>query len=116
MGGGHAVQAPVAEPNPGPATVQQPVAPAVSAPAAEHKESHVNIIFKDQDNSEVHFKVRMCTKLEKVFDAFCKHKAVHRDGVRFLFDSIRVRGDDTPCGLRMEDGVVIDAMMEQIGD
>lgn len=75
----------------------------------------INLKVKDQDNSEVHFKVKMTTKFEKIFNAFCSRKALQPDAVRFLFDGTRINPTQTPKDLDMEDGDSIDAMMEQVG-
>eukprot|EP00740_Mantoniella_antarctica_P006241 CAMPEP_0181363246 /NCGR_PEP_ID=MMETSP1106-20121128/8588_1 /TAXON_ID=81844 /ORGANISM="Mantoniella antarctica, Strain SL-175" /LENGTH=93 /DNA_ID=CAMNT_0023477555 /DNA_START=41 /DNA_END=322 /DNA_ORIENTATION=- len=81
----------------------------------EEKGDHINLKVKDQDNSEVHFKVRQTTKFQKIFDAFCSRKALSSDSVRFLFDGQRINPNMTPKDLEMEDGDSIDAMMEQVG-
>mmetsp|Transcript_4029 Transcript_4029/g.18393 ORF Transcript_4029/g.18393 Transcript_4029/m.18393 type:complete len:93 (+) Transcript_4029:94-372(+) len=81
----------------------------------EDKGDHINLKVKDQDNSEVHFKVRQTTKFEKIFTAFCSRKSLQPGAVRFLFDGQRINPTQTPQELDMEDGDSIDAMMEQVG-
>lgn len=81
----------------------------------DEKDGQINLKVKDQDNSEVHFKVKMTTKFEKIFNAFCSRKALQPDAVRFLFDGSRINPNQTPKDLDMEDGDSIDAMMEQVG-
>ncbi|EEH57334.1 uncharacterized protein MICPUCDRAFT_33538 [Micromonas pusilla CCMP1545] len=81
----------------------------------DEKGDHINLKVKDQDNSEVHFKVRQTTKFSKIFDAFCARKSLQPDSVRFLFDGQRVNANMTPKDLDMEDGDSLDAMMEQVG-
>mmetsp|Transcript_5941 Transcript_5941/g.26295 ORF Transcript_5941/g.26295 Transcript_5941/m.26295 type:complete len:93 (+) Transcript_5941:62-340(+) len=81
----------------------------------EDKGDHINLKVKDQDNSEVHFKVRQTTKFEKIFTAFCSRKSLQPGAVRFLFDGQRINPTQTPQDLDMEDGDSIDAMMEQVG-
>jgi small ubiquitin-related modifier len=76
----------------------------------------LNIKVTDQDNSEVHFKIRMNTKLVKVFAAFCTRKALDEDSVRFLFKGQRMAPYHTGESWDMEDGDEIQAMMEQMGD
>ena len=63
----------------------------------------------------MHFKVRPSTKFSKVFDAYCQRKALQPNAVRFLMDGERLRPDQTPEEMDMEDGDCIDAMMEQVG-
>lgn len=63
----------------------------------------------------MHFKVRPSTKFGKVFEAYCQRKALQPNMVRFLIDGERIRADQTPEDLDMDDGDCIDAMMEQVG-
>ena len=48
-------------------------------------------------------------------NAFCQRQGVNLNAVRFLFDGTRINSDQTPEGLEMEDGDVIDVMVEQQG-
>ena len=48
-------------------------------------------------------------------NAFCQRQGVNMSSVRFLFDGNRINADQTPEGLDMEDGDVIDVMVEQQG-
>ena len=75
----------------------------------------VNIIVRDQQGGEVHFKVKPNTKFTKVFDAYCNKKAVAIDAYTFMFDGVRVQKDQTPNELEMSDSDVIDALMTQLG-
>ncbi|KXZ55767.1 hypothetical protein GPECTOR_2g1317 [Gonium pectorale] len=75
----------------------------------------INLVVKDQTGNEVHFKVKMKTRLEKVFNAYCNKKGVDPGSVRFLFDGTRVAAQSTPEDLGMEDGDVLDCVIEQVG-
>ncbi|PNW72395.1 hypothetical protein CHLRE_16g675637v5 [Chlamydomonas reinhardtii] len=75
----------------------------------------INLVVKDQTGNEVHFKVKMKTRLEKVFNAYCNKKGVDTASVRFLFDGNRAKPDSTPEALGMEDGDVLDCVIEQVG-
>ncbi|PNW72397.1 hypothetical protein CHLRE_16g675861v5 [Chlamydomonas reinhardtii] len=75
----------------------------------------INLVVKDQEGSEVHFKVKMKTKLEKVIDAYCKKKALDASTIRFLYDGNRVNPTNTPAELGMEDGDTIDCLITQLG-
>ena len=76
----------------------------------------ITIKIKDQDFSEVHFKVKRATTFGKIFDAYCTKKHLPRDHVRFQFDGNRIFDVQTPQEMEMEDGDSVDAMMEQVGD
>ncbi|EFJ46058.1 hypothetical protein VOLCADRAFT_105703 [Volvox carteri f. nagariensis] len=75
----------------------------------------INLVVKDQTGNEVHFKVKMKTKLDKVFTAYCNKKGQDPSTVRFLYDGTRVHGHSTPDELGMEDGDVLDCVIEQLG-
>ena len=49
-------------------------------------------------------------------NAFCNRQGVAPNSVRFLFDGQRINATQTPQELEMEDGDVIDVMVEQRGD
>jgi small ubiquitin-related modifier len=76
---------------------------------------HINIKVKDQNENEVFFKIKKTTKLSKVFNAYCTRKSIQRESVRFLLDGSRVQGEDTPKSLDMEDGDMIESVLEQAG-
>ena len=99
---------------------------------------------KSQDGNEIFFKCKLTTPLQKLMtvralsrllrdslslslaalltlaralslQAFCNRNGVAMNSVRFLFDGNRVNPTQTPQDLDMEDGDVIDVMVEQQG-
>jgi small ubiquitin-related modifier len=58
---------------------------------------------KGQDGNEVYFKVKRTTQFSKIMNAYCKKIGAESDSVRFLFDGNRLRADQTPGDLEMED-------------
>lgn len=68
-----------------------------------------------QDGNEIYFKCKQTTPLKKLMDAFCNRQGVSSNSVRFLFDGNRINETQTPQQLEMEDGDVIDVMVEQQG-
>lgn len=84
-------------------------------PPTKQEGTVINLIVKDQQASEVHFKVKTHTKLEKVMKAYCDKKSIEMGAVRFVFDGTRINPNTTPASLGMDDGDVIDCFMEQIG-
>lgn len=75
----------------------------------------INLVVKDQAGGEVHFKVKLHTKLEKVMQAYVTKKSIELSSVKFLFDGQRVNSGATPQSLDMADGDVIDCLQEQLG-
>ena len=75
----------------------------------EGGEGNLNIRIRDQTGEETFFKVKKTTKLDKVFMAVLDaRKGVAATSLRFLFDGSRVRGDQTPADIDMEDGDQLD--------
>jgi len=68
-----------------------------------------------QDNSEVHFKVKMSTQMGKLKKCYSERQGVPATSLRFLFDGQRLNDDQTPKGLDMENDDVIEVYQEQTG-
>eukprot|EP00252_Welwitschia_mirabilis_P022646 TRINITY_DN6193_c0_g1_i1.p1 TRINITY_DN6193_c0_g1~~TRINITY_DN6193_c0_g1_i1.p1 ORF type:complete len:105 (+),score=19.26 TRINITY_DN6193_c0_g1_i1:128-442(+) len=88
--------------------------------AAEEKKpldqtNHVNLKVKGQDGNEVFFRIKRNTQLRKLMNAYCERQSVDSNAIAFLFDGRRLRGEQTPEELEMEDGDEIDAMLHQTG-
>ena len=79
------------------------------------KEIHINIKVKAQDGTEIYFKIKRSTALKKLMDAYCQRQGLGQNQCRFIFDGERIKDDDTPDGLEMENGDEIDVMVEQTG-
>ncbi|MES1916328.1 MAG: hypothetical protein MHM6MM_008156 [Cercozoa sp. M6MM] len=85
-------------------------------PAGEVEEpKQLQLRVKDSNGNEVLFRVKSTTKLSKLMDAYCTRVGKDRTAVRFLFDGERIKGDQTPADLEMEDNDEVDAMVEQQG-
>mmetsp|Transcript_15633 Transcript_15633/g.38360 ORF Transcript_15633/g.38360 Transcript_15633/m.38360 type:complete len:494 (-) Transcript_15633:950-2431(-) len=78
------------------------------------KLTHMTLRVKDEDGSEVHFKVRPSIKFHRIFDAYCSRKGLDKCSVRFYY-AARLDLNSTPSKEDMEDGDTIDAFMEQCG-
>ncbi|CAD5123423.1 DgyrCDS11772 [Dimorphilus gyrociliatus] len=68
-----------------------------------------------QDNSEVHFKVKMSTTMAKLKKTYAERQGVSVQTLRFLFDGRRINDDETPAQLDMEEDDVIEVYQEQTG-
>ncbi|XP_062894890.1 small ubiquitin-related modifier 1-like [Mobula hypostoma] len=49
-----------------------------------------------QDNSEIHFKVKMTTQLRKLKECYCQRQGVPPNSFRFLFEGQRITDQQTP--------------------
>ena len=97
------------------------IRPAVRAYRAELEKrrrlgSKINLTIVNMAGDELFFKLRMRTRLDKLLKAYCTRQGVAQNSVRFLFDGNRVSASQTPEELEMEDGDIIDVMVEQQGD
>ncbi|XP_008794618.1 small ubiquitin-related modifier 1-like [Phoenix dactylifera] len=77
--------------------------------------AHINLKVKGQDGNEVFFRIKRSTQLRKLMNAYCDRQSVDFNSIAFLFDGRRLRGEQTPEELEMEDGDEIDAMLHQTG-
>ncbi|XP_057765595.1 small ubiquitin-related modifier 1-like isoform X2 [Salvia miltiorrhiza] len=76
---------------------------------------HINLKVKGQDGNEVFFRIKRSTQLKKLMNAYCDRQSVDLSSIAFLFDGRRLRAEQTPDELDMEDGDEIDAMLHQTG-
>uniref|UniRef100_A0A1D1ZJ33 Small ubiquitin-related modifier n=1 Tax=Anthurium amnicola TaxID=1678845 RepID=A0A1D1ZJ33_9ARAE len=82
---------------------------------ADQSSAHINLKVKGQDGNEVFFRIKRSTQLRKLMNAYCDRQSVDFNSIAFLFDGRRLRGEQTPDELEMEDGDEIDAMLHQTG-
>ena len=76
---------------------------------------HITLKVKSQDGNELFFKIKKSTQLKKLMDAYCSRNGVNPSTVRFLFDGNRIKENDTPIELQLQNDDQIDAMVEQSG-
>ena len=88
---------------------------ATTAGGAATDAQHINIKVKAQDGTEIFFKIKRSTQLKKLMDAYCTRQGLSANQCRFIFDGERLKEDDTPDKLEMENGDEIDVMVEQTG-
>ena len=65
-----------------------------------------------QSEDIIHFKVKKTTKLSKLMEAWCQRQGLPFKACRFVFDGDRLKGDETPESLGMEDDDQIDVFFE----
>lgn len=93
--------------------------PTTETTTSEHPkdtgEQHISLKVVDQAGTEVHFKIKRVTDLEKLMSAYCARQAISPTSVRFLYDGKRVQGGQTAKSLEMENDDIIDAVLQQTG-
>ncbi|KAL3817610.1 hypothetical protein ACHAXA_006499 [Cyclostephanos tholiformis] len=87
--------------------------PAEVSPAGDA--APMTIIVKDQTGELIYFKIKRNTKMQKVIDAYATRKNMRADALRFLFDGHRIKSEDTPKTLELEEKDMILCMLEQRG-
>lgn len=92
-----------------------PRAPAADTTPEDPSNPALDIQVTDQHEAETFFKIKMTTKLGKLFNAHCERRGLQRNAVRFLLDGSRVQEEDTPETLQMEDGDMIEVVWGQVG-
>jgi len=76
---------------------------------------HLSLKVVNQNGNEVFFKIKPHTTLNKLMDAYCGRHAISSSSVRFLYDGMRVMPESTPETLDMDDGDIIDVVLQQTG-
>ncbi|XP_068317026.1 small ubiquitin-related modifier 1-like [Pyrus communis] len=80
----------------------------------ETKEQKPTINLKvkiNKDGSEVFFRIKPTTKLNKVIDALCTKRSLDRNSLVFIFDGDHINGKKTAAEHHMEDGDEIDVFL-----
>ncbi|CAB4379427.1 small ubiquitin-related modifier [Rhizophagus irregularis] len=67
------------------------------------------------DRNEMTFRVKKTKPLQKLMEIYSERNGLSIGTLRFLYDGFRIKNDDTPESLEMENGDAIDVMVEQTG-
>ena len=86
-----------------------------STAGAEQSEEPINVRVSNQNGKEVQFKIKRHTGLKKLMSTYCEKEGLSVQALRFTFDGNRIRDNDTPKTMGMEDGDTIEVFGEQIG-
>ncbi|XP_044945361.1 small ubiquitin-related modifier 1-like [Mustela nigripes] len=78
-------------------------------------EEHIKLKVIRQDSSEIHFRVKMTTRMKKLKERYCQRQGVSMHSLRFLFDGKRIADNHTAKELGMEEDDVIEVYQEQNG-
>mmetsp|Transcript_29682 Transcript_29682/g.76712 ORF Transcript_29682/g.76712 Transcript_29682/m.76712 type:complete len:217 (+) Transcript_29682:3-653(+) len=104
------------------ATIKNAVLPTLhfvrfrSPPAAVNLGAPVNLFMCNQDGAQFPFVCAVNEQLAAAMYAWADHTGIGIDSVRFLLDGTRVQMTQTPAELDLEDGEIIDVMVEMLGD
>ncbi|XP_053075190.1 small ubiquitin-related modifier 1-like [Acinonyx jubatus] len=67
---------------------------------------HIKLKVIGQDSSEIQFKVKMTTHLNKLKTSHCQRQSVPMNSLRFLFEDQRSADNYTPKEIGMEEDVI----------
>ncbi|KAJ3332313.1 hypothetical protein HDU76_000643 [Blyttiomyces sp. JEL0837] len=67
------------------------------------------------DQTEIAFKIRRTTPMEKLIRAFTEKNGAGQGTYRFSYNGDRLNPHKTPDDLEMDDGDLIEATVEQLG-
>ncbi|XP_075253372.1 small ubiquitin-related modifier 1-like [Convolutriloba macropyga] len=76
---------------------------------------YVTLKVKQEGTGEVHFRVKMSTKMSKLKNNFCERQGLSRASVRFMFEGQRIEDDMTPADLDLQEDDLIEVFSEQTG-
>lgn len=76
---------------------------------------YIKLKVVSQDSSEIHFRVKFTTPMQKIKKSYSERVGVPVTSLRFLFDGKRINDTDTPKLLEMEEDDSIEVFQEQQG-
>ena len=82
---------------------------------AEEGDNSITISLKESSGELMSFKVKKTTKMEKIMSAYSQRKGMALNAFRLVFDGSRLKAEDTPKMLEMNDGDQVDVFLETVG-
>lgn len=74
---------------------------------------HINLIVKSQQVADIHVKLKKNATFKQLFNTYCQRNNLDHLDVRFLYDGRRIRPENTPLSLDMEEGDIVEVFSEQ---
>jgi Ubiquitin-2 like Rad60 SUMO-like len=91
-------------------------APALAPPAGHDAAGSIIICVRAYTGEETHIRLKPHHKMSKIFTAYAAHVNVCIGSLRFLLDGVEhISGESTVQQVGLEEGDVIDALLEQGG-
>lgn len=78
-------------------------------------EAPLNLKVRDQSGDELIFRVKKNTPMKKIFEAYAQRIGVAVAALKFTYDGNRVKDEDTPKMLELDDNDQIDVFLNQTG-
>ncbi|KAF7932416.1 hypothetical protein BELL_0324g00060 [Botrytis elliptica] len=84
--------------------------------AGSSKSKTVSVTVVDQQGDEITFKIKRAKPMLKIMEAYCQHKEIGDiQSLRFLYDGIRIKKENTADSLEMDVEARLDVFLEQQG-
>jgi small ubiquitin-related modifier len=87
-----------------------------SAKTKQSPSKFIRILVMNAMGEEEAFTMRDDMRFAELFPAYAERRGIPTDGLRLVFDGWRSEPEETFRDLGMEDGDIVDAFMEQLGD
>ena len=85
-------------------------------PDASSSQNAIHLKISSQSNEDIVFKVKTTTTFDKIIDKYCERFNIkNKEQVRFLNDGLKIDRHRTPLDLGLEDGDIIECVVEQEG-
>ncbi|KDE08130.1 hypothetical protein MVLG_01611 [Microbotryum lychnidis-dioicae p1A1 Lamole] len=87
-------------------------------PEVKPQAEHVSLKIAGQGFPDLMIKVKKTTKLQKMMAAYCERAGKSLSEVRFMFDGVKLRGDQNVASLDIDDDeeeVMIEVASEAVG-
>ena len=78
----------------------------------DEKKGYIKLKVMGQDSNEIHFRVKMSTKMGKLKRSYAKRVGVDFSFLRFFFDGRGICCNETPEALGMEEDDVIEVYLD----
>lgn len=81
----------------------------------DEKNDIIKVKVIGEDRSEIHFRLKMTTKLKKLKDSYSRRQGLSVNSLKFLFEGQKIADNHTAEELGMEEEDVIEVYQEQTG-
>lgn len=81
----------------------------------KHRRRHVTIRVQKEHANDIVMKIKRDVRLGRMMLVYCDHLRLEAAALRFSFEGRRVQEWDTPEGIGLEDGDIIDVWSDMSG-
>lgn len=74
---------------------------------------HITLKMQSEERGLLLFRIRRQMALSKLKDAFCSRTGLRKEQTFLTFDGLRIDGNDTATSLELEEGDILDVMVQR---